>query len=255
MSVSQLAYHPASLDDPAGRPGRAALRKARSRKRALLARYLGYVGYFVGAGLISGAVVHHPLDPARYTRIAGYGVLVFLAATALNEFVLTRHKPTLPRMLTVLGASLMLSFGIGMLSGGLQHFEDFPTRAAVLIPAGIALSFIAYVLKDEDTSWRRVFGLAGLAVLMAALISFAGLRQLASTMAEQPGGGGHSHGGATESESEEHQPQEDKQVEEHQPQDGKQGEASPDAEAPKASTSPATSGGAAEPGHDDGHDH
>lgn len=245
MSVSQLADRPAAdVEDPAYRPGRAALRKARSRKRALLARYLGYVGYFVGAGLISGAVVHHPLDPARYTRIAGYGVLVFLAATALNEFVLARHKPTLPRMLAVMGASLLLSFGIGMLSGGLQHFEDFPTRAAVLIPAGIALSFVAYVIKDEDTSWRRIFGLVGLAVLVAALISFAGLRQLASTIAEQPGGGGHSHGGGTEPEPEDHQPQET------QP-----GEASPAAEVPEADTSPAAGGDTAEPGHDDGHSH
>jgi hypothetical protein len=242
LSVSQLVDRPAAdVEHPAYRPGRAVLRKARSRKRALLARYLGY---FVGAGLISGAVVHHPLDPDRYTRITGYGVLVFLAATALNEFALARNKPTLPRTLVVMGASLLLSFGIGMLSGGLQHFEDFPTRAAVLIPAGIALSFVAYVIKDEDTSWQRIFGLAGLAVLVAALISFVGLRHVASSIAEQPGGGGHSHGGGTESEPEAHESQEDQQS-----------EASPAAEAPKASTSPSTVGGAPESGHDDGHSH
>ncbi|MCX5582952.1 MULTISPECIES: hypothetical protein [Streptomyces] len=68
-------------------------------------------GYFVGAGLLSGAVVHHPLDPARYSRIAVYGVLVFLAATALNEFVLASRRPTLPRALAVMGASLLLPFG------------------------------------------------------------------------------------------------------------------------------------------------
>ncbi len=75
-----------------------------------------------------------------------------------------------------------MSFGLGCLSGGLMHFNEFPTRAAVLIPSGIALSFVAYVIKDEDT-WRRIFSLAGLAILMAALISFVGLHQLASTMA------------------------------------------------------------------------
>ncbi|MCJ1676345.1 hypothetical protein MTF65_03045 [Streptomyces sp. APSN-46.1] len=206
MSVSQLADRPAAaLADPEHRPGRAALRKARSRKGGLLARYLGYVGYFVGAGLISGAVVHHPLDPARYTRIAVYGVLVFLAATALNEFLLARRKPTPAQVASIMGASLLLSFGIGMLSGGLQHFEDFPGRAALLIPTGIVLSFIAYVIKDEDSSWRRVFGLAGLTVLVTTLIAFAGLRYVASTLAEEPGSGGHSHGSESSTDNEPHQ--------------------------------------------------
>ncbi|UZI28208.1 hypothetical protein [Streptomyces sp. VB1] len=240
MSTSQLADRPATLEDPAQQPGRAALRKARSRKSALLARYVGYVGYFVGAGLISGAVVHHPLDPTRYTHIAGYGVLVFLAATVLNEFVLARHKPALPRMLVVMGASLLLSFGIGMLSGGLQHFEDFPARAAVLIPAGIALSFLAFVIKDEGTSWRRVFGLAGLSVLVVVLISFFGLRQLASTLSGQPGAGGHGHGGGTEPQSEEQQSQLDRP--------GSAG-------SPEASTSPAAGEAPAETGSEDGHNH
>ncbi|TLQ42357.1 hypothetical protein [Streptomyces marianii] len=206
MSLSQLADRPAAPveqpDHNNPRPGRAAMRRARARKTSLAARYVGYVGYFVGAGLISGAVVHHPLDPARYTRIAAYGVLVFLAATVLNEFFLARDKPGLPRMLLVIGASLLLSFGIGMLSGGLQHFEDFPARGAVLVPLGITVSFLAYVVKDAETSWRRIFSPVGLAVLLTALISFAGLRYVAAGMSEQAEGGGHSHGGAEEREEE-----------------------------------------------------
>lgn len=158
---------------------------------------MGYVLYFVGAGLISGAIVHHPLDPARYTKIAATGVLVFLAATVLNEFLLTRDRPALPRMVLVIGASLMLSFGIGMLSGGLQHFEDFPARGAVLVPLGIVVSFIAFVLKDAKSSWRRIFGPIGLVVLLVAAASFVGLRQVASTAVEEGGEGGHSHGSET----------------------------------------------------------
>ncbi|AWZ16686.1 hypothetical protein [Streptomyces sp. ICC1] len=177
--------------------GRAARRTRLARKRSLAARYLGYVGYFVGAGLISGAVVHHPLDPDRYTRIAAYGAFVFLAATILNEFILTRERPGLPRMLVVIGASLTLSFGIGMLSGGLQHFDDFPARGAVLVPAGLLVSFIAYVIKDADTPTRRIFSLVGLAVLATAALAFFGLREVAASMENTPGGG-HSHGTAEE---------------------------------------------------------
>lgn len=192
MTANQLVHSPAAVT---GRTSRR--REQRTHRRSLAARYLGYVGYFVGAGLISGAVVHHPLDPDRYTRIAAYGALVFLAATVLNEFLLTRERPGLPRVLLVIGSSLLLSFGIGMLSGGLQHFDDFPARGAVLVPLGIVVSFVAYVVKDTGTPWHRVFGLMGLAVLITAALAFVGLRQIAASM-ETAGTapGGHSHGTA-----------------------------------------------------------
>ncbi|MDX3535495.1 hypothetical protein PV721_14200 [Streptomyces sp. MB09-01] len=77
------------------------------------------------------------VDPDRYTRIALYGALVFLAVTVLNEYLLTRERLGLPRTLVVIGSSLLLPFGIGMLSGGLQHFDDFPARGAILVPAGL----------------------------------------------------------------------------------------------------------------------
>ncbi|MDJ0383184.1 hypothetical protein [Streptomyces sp. G-G2] len=205
-SAQLLDAHTPQTPPKAPAAGRAARRKAQpSRKQSLAARYLGYVGYFVGAGLISGAVVHHPLDPARYTRIALYGALVFLAATVVNEFLLARERPGLSRMLVVIGASLMLSFGIGMLSGGLQHFEDFPARATVLVPAGLLLSFIAYVVKDADIPWQRIFSLVGLTVLMAAALAFLGLRQVASSMPVAPAGG-HSHGTAEQPAADDHAP-------------------------------------------------
>lgn len=55
---------------------------------ALLGSYIGHAATCVDAGLISGAIVQHPLDPARYTLIAVVGAAVFLSATVLNEFVL-----------------------------------------------------------------------------------------------------------------------------------------------------------------------
>lgn len=246
MSSTQLTERPyEAYDQPRLRSGRVALRKARSRrarKKALLARYLGYVGYFVGAGQISGGVVHHPLDPPRYTMVAVIGVGVFLAATLLNEYFLAEEKPARTRMVQVMGASLLLSFGIGMLSGGLQHFEDFPDRAAVLVPLGVAVSFMAYVLKDEKSSWHRIFSLAGLAMLVVVSVGFVGLRYVASTMEVPADGGGHSHGSAEEPAEEGH----DEETTEG---------ATPSAGAPEATSAPANSGEAEAPGEDDGHSH
>ncbi|MFI6012168.1 hypothetical protein ACIBAG_25705 [Streptomyces sp. NPDC051243] len=224
--------------------GRAAARRGRGRRRArkpvpLAGRYIGYVLYFVGAGLISGAVVHHPLDPARYTKIAIIGVLVFMVATLVNEFLLAAERPGLPRAVLVIVASLLLSFGIGMLSGGLQHFEDFPARGAALVPVGITVSFIAFVLKDAESSWRRLFSPLGLAVLLTASVSFFGLRTIADGLGEASGESGHSHGTGMEEEPDEHGAEKESPA------------SAPESTAPE--TAPATG---AESGHsDDGHSH
>jgi hypothetical protein len=191
--------------EPDVSPRRADRRRGRRRapkRTPLLGDYLGYAATFVGAGLISGAVVHHPLDPARYMLIAVVGAAVFLFATVLNEFVLTRQRPGVARVLSIVAASLALSFGIGMLSGGLQHFEDFPARAAMLIPFGLALSFIAYVLRYQPARWRSIVGPAGVLVLVTAALAFVGLRGIADGMATESGGGGHSHGEETTGEAE-----------------------------------------------------
>ncbi|MFI5682079.1 hypothetical protein [Streptomyces cellulosae] len=90
-----------SLTEPDRSTGRAELRRGRRRaakRTPLLGSYLGYAATFVGAGLISGAIVHHPLDPARYTLIAVVGAGVFLFATVRNEFVLTKRRPAARRV-------------------------------------------------------------------------------------------------------------------------------------------------------------
>ncbi|MFF4229762.1 hypothetical protein [Streptomyces sp. NPDC001820] len=123
---------------------------------------------------------------------------------------------------------------------GRCHFDDFPTRGAVLMPLGITVSFVAYVIKDADTPWQRIFSLVGLAVLLAAVVSFVGLRQVAASMGEPAEGGGHSHGNAEEPEPDTHNPD----------------EAPPTKDVPTPSESPtADRGTSSEPGHDDGHSH
>ncbi|MFF6776528.1 hypothetical protein ACFY8W_23630 [Streptomyces sp. NPDC012637] len=247
-------HHPTPRPAPGGRgtTGRSARSRRRKRHTPLAGRYIGYVLYFVGAGLISGAVVHHPLDPARYTAVGLAGVGVFLIATLVNEFLLAQDRPPLGRGLVVIGASLLLSFGIGMLSGGLQHFDDFPARGAVLVPLGVVVSYVAFVIKDPDTPARRLLSPLGLAVLLLAGGGYFGLSALAAGMGGASAeGGGHSHGGGAP-ESDEHRTQPETATPDN-------GSATP-SDAPSAGTGGGGEGSDAvePPGHadtDDGHAH
>lgn len=235
---------------PSPRSGRRGGGRRRAPKRTpLLGNYLGYAATFVGAGLISGAIVHHPLDPARYTAIAVVGAAVFLCATLLTEFVLTRRRPKASKVLSIVAASLALSFGIGMLSGGLQHFEDFPERGAMLIPFGLALSFVAYVLRHEPERRRSIIGPAGVLVLVTAALAFVGLRGIADGMASESGGDGHGHSHGEETSAEPEETGETENADDEAPEG--RGSASPSAQ-----NSSSADTGNAEAGHtDDGHSH
>ena len=191
------------------RPSPNASTETEARQRRVLGPYLGYVGYFVGAGLISGGIVHQPLDPARYTTLALAGVGVFLAATVLNEFVLAAERPTGLRAARLVLASLALSLGIGMLSGGIQHFSDFPERAAILIPLGIVLSFIAYVARSANKPVRAVCSWRGAGIVVLAAAAALLLQPLAASFAVDGSGHGHS---ATESDDRDHLPAADEHM-------------------------------------------
>ncbi|RZU53199.1 hypothetical protein EV385_5093 [Krasilnikovia cinnamomea] len=153
--------------------------------------FVGYASTYVGAALISGAVVHYPLDPPRFMVIAVAGAVLFACATAFTEFVINRQRATARAVLTMVPASLALSFGIGSLSGGIQHFKDVPVRAAVLIPVGLALAFIAYVMRYHAQRWRTVVRPAGLALLATAALAFVALHQVAAGMPAVPSGDHH----------------------------------------------------------------
>lgn len=77
--------------------------------------------------------------------------MLFVAATLLNEVVLPGTRLSMGAVAHLVGAALLLSLGIGMLAGGIQHFADFPARAALLIPLGLVASFVAYVVKHATT--------------------------------------------------------------------------------------------------------
>ncbi|MEA3322402.1 MAG: hypothetical protein U9Q88_20590 [Bacillota bacterium] len=111
--------------------------------------YVIYIMYFLGVGLISGGIVHMPIEPVRYSIILILGSALFISASFVNEFYLEKKKMTFPQAIKLLFFSLLLSLGVGMVSGGIQHFGDLGGYAVVLIPSGIVLSVLSFIFKNN----------------------------------------------------------------------------------------------------------
>jgi hypothetical protein len=76
-----------------------------------------------------------------------------------------------------------------MLSGGIQHFLDFPHYAAALLPLGVLLSLAAYLGRERTVPPRpQMLCLAG-SILVFAPVLYLGLDHLAHDL----GGGDHAH--------------------------------------------------------------
>ena len=81
------------------------------------------------------------------------------------------------------GWSVLLSIGLGMLSGSIQHFIDFPRYAAVLLPLGVPVSLAAYMGRERLSPPRPTLLRLGAAVAAAVLVLAFGLDILADELA------------------------------------------------------------------------
>ncbi len=145
----------------------------------IITPYLTYVGLFLGIGLLAGSIVHFPVDPLRYAFIGTIGVLLFLAGTFADELIVKKKTFKEAGLLHLAGSSAVLSIGIGMMSGSIQHFSDTPGYAALLIPIGIATSLVGYLWKHRIPVSKPLAWRLAIVLLVVCLPLGAGLRSLA----------------------------------------------------------------------------
>ncbi len=136
--------------------------------RQLVKMYVGYVGMFLGIGLISGSIVHLPIDPSRYSIIMVFGVVLFISATLVNEIILHKKEMSGLEIAKLLISSFLLSIGIGMMSGGIQHFEDVQEYAAYLIPIGLGISLFSFIVKNQMKLPKRKLAIVALSFVLIA---------------------------------------------------------------------------------------
>ncbi len=151
----------------------------------ILRPYAIYVALYLGVALAGGSIVHLPLDPARYLLLGAIGVVVFIGASVADAR--RRHAAGLEGpgggMGRFVGWSVLLSIGLGMLSGSIQHFLDFPHYAAVLLPLGVPVSLAAYMGRERLSPPRPTLLRLGATVAAVVVVLAFGLDILADEMA------------------------------------------------------------------------
>lgn len=165
-----------------------------SLSRRVFIPFAAFIALFFGTGFVAGSIVHmgegiNPWDVSLF----GIGVMLFVAGSVAHDVLHGSKRLKEEGIALFLLLSLILSIGIGMASGGFQHFDDTPHYSAILIPLGVGLGLIAYVLKERISLTKKEWiALLPLTVVSMLLLSVA-LKLAAGALPESVRGG-HGHG-------------------------------------------------------------
>lgn len=159
-------------------------------------KYLVYVIYFLGIGMTSSGIVLMPFNHVRYGIVLIIGLGLFLAGSFFNEVIIDKHNLTKKESVKLLLLSLILALGIGMISGGISHYKESPVYVSYLIPFGIFLSFISFIIKNNFELFSKNKFKLLIGILVISLIIYVILNLTIVNMAMPMGGDifkGHSN--------------------------------------------------------------
>lgn len=155
----------------------------------IVSRYLVYIVYFLGVGMVSSGIVLMPFNKTRYGTILIIGLILFSTGSFINEVIIDKKHLSLKESLKLVIVSLTLAIGIGMISGGIAHFKETPVYVSYLIPTGIVISFISFKIKNAFELTKKQFIILVIMVLVAALAIHLGLSTAANAMLNTTPGG------------------------------------------------------------------
>lgn len=139
------------------------------KKQSVEKAYVSLILRYVGVGLISGSIVHMGTLGGGYTK---YIVLIIMGVVAFIAGTLLDKRDSDNSLISFIVVSVIMSIGVGMVSGGTQHYLDGPKYAAFLIPIGMAVGYFAFLFRDyksEITTKRKVVMLIITTGLIAVL--------------------------------------------------------------------------------------
>lgn len=150
-------------------------------KETLKGSFIIHLCKYLGVALISGSVVHVGTLGGSLTKYAVFMFVGLLLMVMGNYLESVRDHERID--VRFLGLAVGLSFGTGMLSGGIQHYLDNPAYGAVLLSVGLLLTYITFAYKYfRDTMTKKgVLVIAVLSVVIYGLGAYALPTLLVST--------------------------------------------------------------------------
>ncbi len=153
--------------------------------KSILLNYFSYLSLFIGSAFVSGAIVHtgNVAEVSKYAIIGIVGVSLFILGSFIQESIFNQNNLKEEGVAKFFLYSLLLSVGVGMMSGGTQHFSDFPVYSSYLVPLGLIVSYLAFLLKNNFTFTKNLI-IAGVALLLISIFGFVGLNTYAKSLTE-----------------------------------------------------------------------
>jgi len=148
----------------------------------IISRYLVYIVYFLGVGMVSSGIVLMPFNHMRYGTILIIGLLLFSTGSFINEVIIDKKHLSFKESVKLVIVSLTLAIGIGMISGGIAHFKESPIYVSYLIPLGIIVSFISFIVKNNFKLTKKEFVILIVIFLVIAIAIHIGLSIAAKYM-------------------------------------------------------------------------
>lgn len=108
--------------------------------------FLIHICKYLGIALVAGSIVHAGTlggSSSKYVFLIAIGILLTVTGNYLEYKV-----KNLAVGWSILFLAIALSFGTGMLSGGIQHYSDNPAYGSILLSLGLILTFVALAYKD-----------------------------------------------------------------------------------------------------------
>ena len=148
----------------------------------IISRYLVYIVYFLGVGMVSSGIVLMPFNKTRYGTILAIGLVLFSTGSFINEVIIDKKHLSFKESVKLVIVSLTLAIGIGMISGGIAHFKESPVYVSYLIPIGIMVSFISFKVKNDFELTKKEYVTLIIIFVVIAIAIHLGLSLAANSM-------------------------------------------------------------------------
>lgn len=111
--------------------------------------FIIHICKYLGIALVSGSIVHAgtlggSID--KYLTLIVIGILLTVYGNYLEHKV--QHLKINSNFIAL---AILLSFGTGMISGGIQHYTDNTVYGSILLSLGLMITFTALAYQDFAT--------------------------------------------------------------------------------------------------------